>query len=88
MADRPDVNNRLKGLRIPIETCVKYERLVGVKQGEDPTPSQRLRIGKMMVSAVVLAVQNVNLSAADYRWIAEEVEKNSLKLKEKSVKKD
>ena len=42
----------------------------------------------MMVSAVVLAVQNVNLSAADYRSIAEEVEKNAAKLKEKSVKKD
>ena len=76
MSNQPNVNNRLKGLRIPIEVCVKFERLAGVKAKQEPTPQQRLAISKMMVSALVLSTQNVQLNAEDYEQIAEEVKRN------------
>lgn len=76
MSNQPDVNKRLKGLRIPIEVCVKFERLAGVKVNEEPTAQQRLSVSKMMVSALVLATQHVTLNANDYEQIAAEVKRN------------
>ena len=76
MANQPDKNNRLKGLQVPIEVCVKFERLAGVKVNQEPTIQQRKAIGKMMVSALVLASQHVQLNAADYEQIAKEVKAN------------
>ena len=76
MANQPDKNNRLKGLRIPIEVCVKFERLAGVKVHQEPTIQQAKAVSKMMVSALVLASQHVMLNAEDYKQISEEVRKN------------
>lgn len=81
MSNQPDTNNRLKGLRIPIETCVRFERLAGVKVNEEPTIQQKKAVAKMMVSAMILASQHVQLNAADHEQIAREVAENERKLK-------
>lgn len=73
----PDINNRLKGLRIPIELAVKYERLAGVKPGEKPTKKQAEAITKMMVAALQMGATAYQLTAEDNRLIAEEKERNA-----------
>lgn len=79
MANQPDVNNRLKGLRVPIEVCVKYERLAGVKVNQEPTKQQAQAVSKMMVSALILASQHVQLNSADYDQVKREVAANEAK---------
>lgn len=76
---RRDVRKRLKGFGIPIEVCVKYERLAGLKTGETPNKSQADKIAAMMVTSITLGVQHVKLEAEDYKLIAEEVKSNEQK---------
>ena len=61
--NKRDKNKRLKGFGIPVELCVRYERMAGVKTGEEPTPKQKRDITRLMVTALtedgeVMAVQH------------------------------
>lgn len=76
MANQRDKNKRLKGFGIPIEVCVKYERLVGVKVNETPTKKQAKDITDLMVKVLVAGVSSVTLTAEDYKQISKEVEAN------------
>ena len=74
--NQPDVNNRLKGLRIPIEVCVKYERMAGAKPFEELTHDQKIAVGKLMVDALTIGSREVVLTSEDYEQIAQEVKQN------------
>ncbi len=76
MPGKRDCDKRLKGMGIPIEVCVKYERRAGVKIGHAPTKAQRDEIAKMMVTQITLGVADVVLTAKDYELILEEVKAN------------
>lgn len=76
MSNQPDANNRLKGLRIPIEVCVKYERMAGVEGDAELTHDQKIKVGKLMVDALTIGCRNIVLSADDYEQIAREVRRN------------
>ena len=77
--EMPDINNRLKGMRIPIDLCVKYERLAGVQPGEKPTKLQAMAITKMMVAALYMGATSYTLTAEDNELIAEEKRNNANK---------
>ena len=79
--NQPDINKRLKGFRIPIEICVKYERMAGVKAGHRPTKSEADKVSEMMVGALVLGCANYTLTPRDYIEIAREIENNAKKRK-------
>lgn len=74
--NKRDINKRLKGFGIPIELCVKYERMAGVKPGEEPTKKQQEQITKLMVTALTLYVAHIVLTSRDYAEIAQEVKEN------------
>ena len=76
MANMRDKNKRLKGFGIPIEVCIKYERIAGVKVNEKPTREQAQAVTDMMVKVLVAGVANVTLTAEDYEQIANEVKEN------------
>ena len=76
MANMRDKNKRLKGFGIPVEVCVKYERLAGVKVNEKPTKQQSKAITDLMVKVLIAGVSNVTLSSEDYEQIAKEVKEN------------
>lgn len=76
MADSRKSSKRQKNFGVPIEVCMKYERLAGVKTGEKPTKKQSEDACKMMVDALICGVSSVVLSAKDYQLIAEEIAKN------------
>lgn len=69
-------SKRLKAFGVPIELCVKFERLVGVKTGETPTFVQKIHVSDAMIAAMNAWVQNIELSAEDYELIAKEVKEN------------
>ncbi|MBR0196893.1 MAG: hypothetical protein IJQ34_02055 [Kiritimatiellae bacterium] len=71
-----DNNKRLKGFGIPIEICVKYERMAGVEIGEKPNFRQRSEITRLMLTALTMYVAGVVLTAEDYELIAKEVKEN------------
>lgn len=73
--NKRDINKRLKGFGIPIELCVKYERMAGVKPGEEPTKKQQEQITKLMVTALTLYVAHIVLTSRDYEEIAQEVKR-------------
>ena len=74
--NKRDKNKRLKGFGIPVELCVRYERMAGVKTGAEPTPKQKRDITRLMVTALTVYAANVILTAKDYKLIMEEVEAN------------
>lgn len=76
MPGKRDSDKRLKGMGIPIEVCVKYERKAGVKTGQQPTKAQRDKIAAMMVAQITLGVTDVVLSSKDYELIQQEVKAN------------
>jgi hypothetical protein len=76
MAGNRDTNKRLKAIGLPIELCVKYERLCGIKPGQRMSFTDRFRVSEAMISALEAGVRNVPLSAEDYTLIAEEVRRN------------
>lgn len=76
MANMRDKNKRLKGFGIPIEVCIKYERLAGVKTNETPTKKQSKDITDLMVKVLIAGVSNVILTSEDYEQIAKEVKAN------------
>ena len=73
---RRDVRKRLKGMGIPIEVCVKYERRAGLKPGQQPDKRQADLISSMMVSALVRDVQHDKLTVEDLELIAREIDGN------------
>jgi len=69
-------SKRLKGFGIPIEVCVRFERMIGLKTGETPTKKQSEQIARMMVTALTEYASTVILSSKDYELIAKEVAEN------------
>ena len=76
MAGNRDTNKRLKAIGIPIELCVKYERLCGIQAGKKLSFADKFHVSEAMISALEAGVRNVQLSSEDYQIIAEEVKKN------------
>ena len=76
MANKRNVNKRLKGFGIPIEVCVRFERMAGVETGDQPNKKQQAQVTELMVSALTLYSSKVVLTAKDYELIAEEVKQN------------
>ena len=76
MANQRDKNKRLKGFGIPVEVCVKYERLAGVKANETPTKKQAKEVTDLMVKVLIAGVSHVTLTSEDYAQIAKEVQAN------------
>jgi hypothetical protein len=76
MAANRDTNKRLKGIGLPIELCVKYERLCGIKGEHRLTFTEKFRVSEAMISALEAGVRNVQLTSEDYELIAKEVKKN------------
>lgn len=74
-----DINKRLKGFGIPIEVCVKYERMAGVKFGMKPTKQQKEMVTKLMVAALTVYAADIHLTSRDYKLIQKEVEENERK---------
>lgn len=71
-----DKNKRMKGMGIPIDLCVKFERKIGLKPGEKPDYCQRIKISDLMISAMQEAVKDVVLSDDDKEQIKEEIKHN------------
>lgn len=76
MADSRKTSKRQKCFGVPIEVCVKYERKVGVKPGDEPTKKQAEAACKLMVDALTLGVSDVVLTSKDFEQIAKEVARN------------
>lgn len=76
MASNRDTNKRLKAIGLPIELCVKYERLCGIETGKKPSFVDRIHVSDAMISALEAAVRNIKLTADDYAIIEKEVRKN------------
>ncbi len=76
MASNRDTNKRLKGIGLPIELCVKYERLCGIPPGRKPSFTEKFRVSEAMISALEAGVRNVQLTSEDYEQIAKEVKRN------------
>lgn len=74
--NKRDVNKRLKGFGIPIEVCVRYERMAGVKIGERPNKKQQAEITRLMVTALTMYASGVILTSRDYALIQKETEEN------------
>lgn len=86
MSNQPDPANRLKGIRIPEEICVKYERAAGVKPWQIPTRAQAQDVSRMMVTALSLGVQGIKLSAEDHAQILETIRNNEARIAHQLVK--
>ena len=76
MAGNRDTNKRLKAIGIPIELCVKYERMCGIKPGQRMSFTDRFHVSEAMISALEAGARNYQLTSEDYRLIAEEVRQN------------
>ena len=76
MAGNRDTNKRLKAIGIPIELCVKYERLCGIQAGKKLSLADTFHVSEAMISALEAGVRNVQLSSEDYQLIAAEVKRN------------
>jgi len=76
MALNRDTNKRLKAIGLPIELCVKFERLCGIPAGRKPTYVEKIHVSEAMISALESAVRNVQLTSEDYQLIANEVKAN------------
>lgn len=63
MADKPDPDKKLVGIRMPRETWKKIQRL---SEGTDKTPNS------IAASILTTAVENVTLSPEDYEAIAKD----------------
>lgn len=79
MASNRDTNKRLKAIGLPIELCLKYERLCGIPAGKRPTFVDKIHVSDAMISALEAAVRNVKLTADDYAIIEKEVRRNEQK---------
>ena len=76
-----DTNKRLKAIGLPIELCVKFERLCGIPAGRKPTYVEKIHVSEAMISALEAGVRNVQLSSEDYELIANEVKQNEQRRK-------
>ena len=76
MANKRDTNKRLKGFGIPVEVCIRYERMAGVKTGETPTREQQKKVSELMINAMTIYAAKVVLTSKDYEQIAKEVANN------------
>ena len=76
MADNRDTNKRLQAIGLPIELCVKFERLCGIPAGRKPTYVEKIHVSEEMISAMEAYVRNVQLTSEDYELIAKEVKRN------------
>ena len=79
VANKRDTNKRLKGFGIPIEVCIRYERMAGVKTDETPTKEQQKEVSRLMINAMTLYASEVVLTSKDYEQIAREVANNEQK---------
>lgn len=87
MAENRDTNKRLKAIGLPIELCVKFERMCNIPAGQKPTFVQKILVSEAMISALEAAVRNVQLTSEDYELIAKEVKRNEQR-RGKATKKD
>ena len=71
-----DSTKRLKGIGLPIELCVKYERMCGIPPGRKPSFTEKFRVSEAMISALEAGARNVQLTSEDYELIAKEVKRN------------
>lgn len=71
-----NTNKRLKAIGIPIPLCVKFERLCGVKPGQELSYMDKLHVSEAMISAMEAAVRKIQLTAEDYELIAKEMKHN------------
>ena len=78
MARNRDVTKRLKGIGIPIEVCVKYERMCGIPAGSRGSFAQRMRVSDAMIAALERGAEGVELSGEDWRLIRAEIKANGL----------
>ena len=76
MAGKRDASKRLKGFGIPVEVCVKYERLAGVKTNETPTKKQSEVVTDLMVKALICGVSSVVLTSEDMEQVAQYIKRN------------
>jgi hypothetical protein len=76
MASNRDTNKRLKAIGLPIELCIKYERLCGIRPGQRMSFTDKFHVSEAMISALEAGVRNVELSSEDYMLIAQEVKQN------------
>lgn len=76
MASKRDKDKRQKCFGIPVEVCVKYERMAGVKTGEKPTKKQSEVACQLMVKALTIGVSEISLTSKDHELIAQEIAKN------------
>lgn len=83
-----DTNKRLKAIGLPIELCVKFERLCGIPAGRRPTYVEKIHVSEAMISALESAVRNVQLTSEDYELIAREVKKNEQSRRGKGASND
>ena len=83
-----DTNKRLKAIGLPIELCVKFERLCGIPPERKPTYVEKIHVSEAMISAMETAVRNVQLTSRDYELIAEEVKENEKKRRGKGASSD
>lgn len=84
MATMRDVNKRLKAIGIPIELCLKYERLCGLEPGKALSFVDKIHVSDAMISALEAGARNVRLTSEDYKLIAEEVKKNEERIGRKA----
>lgn len=75
MSNEGSLDKRMFTIRVAIETCIKAER----KFGKPDDKSWRDSI----IRALEEATRDMQLTAADYKAIAEEVEANTISRKEK-----
>lgn len=76
MAGNRDTNKRLKAIGIPIELCVKYERMCGIPPGKKLSFTEKFRVSEAMISALEAGARNIMLTSEDYQLIAQEVKRN------------
>ena len=76
MAGNRDTNKRLKAIGIPIELCVKYERLCGIQAGKKLSFADKFHVSEAMISALEAGVRHIQLTSRDYQLIADEVKRN------------
>lgn len=76
MAASRDTNKRLKAIGLPIELCVKYERMCGITPSSRVSYMDKIHVSEAMISALEAGVRNVQLSSDDYQLIAAEVRRN------------
>ena len=76
MSNMPRIDKRQRNIRLPIEVCVKYERMAGFKRGAILSRADNELINRIMASTLADGVRHIILSAKDYADIAKEIEEN------------